>query len=410
MAGSRLQAGKPGRKNVGNTAECLTFEEAPDVPDEVRRYQSANLQQEAGRTYKHFGSFFDRVPEGPFGVNTEQHPDDTVSNVIKQGRQGMVGQVQDEIGEAVYETRRREPLGRSMVRGHELPDGMGSEVPFGRPLGAKELDRQGQVREVMEATKTGEDDESVRQMYVRTHGDYAPGEQRRRGYNWGGVDPDSNVFGRPGAKKDPMEMKKIMSYPQGPSVVSRTLADYKLGNEPELGRVRTLGFGDRETVMSGTAAGVPSLHPKMPAEPGVEVLLRHQYSGGGCEPDPDLGRSLRPGYRNIVEDPDKVFGVPTVRTDLPMPQPGSRSVADAQNYGNEPDAAALLFPAGFVSDDILTQPISLEEAKELCDAAGVQIEEAVAARAWEEGARTHPGGQCTFGAFLRMKEKIELGR
>ena len=41
-------------------------------------------------------------------------------------------------------------------------------------------------------------DSSAHHMYVKTHGDYAPGEQRRRGYDWqaAGVNPDNTVFGQ----------------------------------------------------------------------------------------------------------------------------------------------------------------------------------------------------------------------
>ena len=47
------------------------------------------------------------------------------------------------------------------------------------------------------------------------------------------------------------------------------------------------------------------------------------------EPDRDLGRSVKPGTRNIVRKPEhehRVFGTPTVRTDIPFKE--KRSIAD----------------------------------------------------------------------------------
>ncbi len=47
------------------------------------------------------------------------------------------------------------------------------------------------------------------------------------------------------------------------------------------------------------------------------------------QPDTDLGRATKPGVRNVVrkpEDENRVFGTPTIRTDIPFKE--KRSVAD----------------------------------------------------------------------------------
>lgn len=54
---------------------------------------------------------------------------------------------------------------------------------------------------------------------------------------------------------------------------------------------------------------------------------------------------MRPGTRNVVrkpEDVNRTFGCPTIRTDIPYKE--KRSVADYNNYGDEPEAVDLLFP------------------------------------------------------------------
>jgi hypothetical protein len=45
------------------------------------------------------------------------------------------------------------------------------------------------------------------------------------------------------------------------------------------------------------------------------------------------------------EDRHRSFGIPTIRQDIY--QPKKRSVADYQNYGDEPEAVDLLFPSNF---------------------------------------------------------------
>lgn len=47
------------------------------------------------------------------------------------------------------------------------------------------------------------------------------------------------------------------------------------------------------------------------------------------QPDKDLGKSIKEGTRNIVrkpEDENRIFGVPTIRTDIPYKE--KRSIAD----------------------------------------------------------------------------------
>lgn len=66
------------------------------------------------------------------------------------------------------------------------------------------------------------------------------------------------------------------------------------------------------------------------------------------QPDRDLGKCVRPGSRNIVrrpEDENRAFGCPSIRTDIPFKE--KRSVADYNNYGDEPEACDLLFPSTF---------------------------------------------------------------
>lgn len=73
-------------------------------------------------------------------------------------------------------------------------------------------------------------------------------------------------------------------------------------------------------------------------------------------PDKDLGKSIKPNCRNVVrkeEDMHRSFGVPTIRKDIPYKE--FRSVADYQNYGDEPEAVDLLFPSSY-------NEIGIEEA------------------------------------------------
>ena len=85
-------------------------------------------------------------------------------------------------------------------------------------------------------------------------------------------------------------------------IITKELADFKLTSQDQLGQPKNLGLGEK---------GVPEDHVYgKPTRTFVEWdagrLMSGDYTQEEQEPDADLGRSLRPGYRNIAPD-DKVL-------------------------------------------------------------------------------------------------------
>lgn len=71
-----------------------------------------------------------------------------------------------------------------------------------------------------------------------------------------------------------------------------------------------------------------------------------EASDSQLAPDNDLGRSVKPNCSNLVRqstDEHRSFGCPTVRNDVPFKV--WRSIADYANYGDEPEAVDLMYPA-----------------------------------------------------------------
>ncbi len=115
-------------------------------------------------------------------------------------------------------------------------------------------------------------------------------------------------------------------------------------------RARGIGAGDS---VSSTADCIGGFYPvAQQAEDKVRACAVAASCRGGeasaarVVAPQDLGKSVRPGFRNIARDPERVFGVPTVRTDIPARV--ASSVSDTQNYGNGPTAGELLNPCRFV--------------------------------------------------------------
>lgn len=373
------------------------------TPDHVKKYRHPNLM-EPGKTITHPGLADDvrNLPTGPYGRATRQPPGESVREYMRTEPESAVERWKRDQAEKNYASHQREPLGQPMVRGHHLPEGMGTERAFGRVVDAKGLVEAGQVQQIFNGFP-GEELSDTHKMYVRSHGDYAPGEQRSRGYVFPEGTTTDSRFGMRGVVKPTDDQVKGIFKESDGRIVSKIQADFKLANDDRLGKPRTLGHGDRGLAQNHSF-GVPSRRFE---EWGVDKLLKGEYGPADQEPDADLGKSLRPGYRNTAPE-DKTFGVPSVRTDLPLPK--SRGIADNQNYGQEPTTSSLLFPSPWadrgLTDEVMTRPLERAEVADLVAASGVQVDPESFDRVFS--AACLPDGRCSVGAFLNMRRAMML--
>jgi EF-hand domain-containing family member B len=179
-----------------------------------------------------------------------------------------------------------------------------------------------------------EEKAEIARMYNKTHGNFAPGEQRNRDYNWQ-VDKTQHRFGYGeqrllnGAAMSIHNERFEGSFPKT-VIVKKTVEDQKAVTQDQLGQTKNMGqgkppvapehaYGIRNVVGNDIWNAAKCIH----GEP-TEVHLM---------PDVDLGKSVKPGCRNVVrkpEDSNRVFGAPTIRTDIPFKE--KRSIADYNVY------------------------------------------------------------------------------
>ena len=170
-----------------------------------------------------------------------------------------------------------------------------------------------------------------------------------------------------------------------PVVVEKLLEDFReVASEP-LGRVKTLGHG--QFTSPDQVFGLPS---QKGAEWGVRECIGN-YSADDQAPDKDLGRSIRPGWRNTAP-PARMFGVPTIRNDIPAPS--LKSITDHQNYGDEAGAAKLLYPPRFSDEGISDEDFLLARSQQEIAAifAGFGLDDDTLASTYEQaraGPREH---------------------
>jgi hypothetical protein len=200
---AQLPAAGAGGAVVRETArDALSWDRRPSTPPTIKQggYQHY-ARQDPGTITRHFGAARDAaaLPPGPFGYKSKVGTESAAA-CFKMLPDTGTARWRLERAEDVYVSHRQEPLGAVPSHGHRLPPGAGTAVPFGRPLHVREQERLNSTKDTIFPTSPSEDPAST-QRYARSHGSFAPGEQRRRGYDWGGgIDPGTHRFGLSGAE------------------------------------------------------------------------------------------------------------------------------------------------------------------------------------------------------------------
>jgi len=339
-------------------SECLKFDERPVTPKRVKKYRKSFFE-EPGKRVTHFGSIDDReelqerLSDVRFG-KTKTGVTDHVPDIFNQGRKSEISEYINDKKEAVYRSVQREPLGRSYIRGHDIPEEKGEEKSSHSVPGvaAKSI--------IYSRTKEDEDiDKKYRALYKKSHNSYQPGEQRKRDYDWNGIDPQETRFGVIDKKALASEGVSFCLNPDASEpqtrLVNLHVDQFKAANQDKLGKSRRRNFESSAPSISAAEA------TQKANEWSAAECIQGNYSVEEQLPDKDLGKAVRPGWRN-VDAGNRSFGCPTVRTDIAAPK--RRPLGDAQNYGDDPVASSLLYPSRFVEIGVQDEDFFAERNKE----------------------------------------------
>ena len=223
-----------------------------------------------------------------------------------QNLTGLAARFND-IKEGKYASNLREPLAKGFERNYNWPSDISEHnkenFPFGVPTVSSDS-----VKDIVNPQKGPIiNDPAVQKMYKKTHGNFEPGEQKDREYDWSKNNIDKNTFRfgyqeqiqiNGAAKSLHAERSDYSSFPKT-VIVRKTVEDVKATQSDLLGKARNLGqgeipiprdfaFGARNTSVMGNDVWNASMciHGK----PSERELL----------PDRDLGRCVKPGSRNVV--------------------------------------------------------------------------------------------------------------
>lgn len=272
--------------------DCLSFGERPSTPEHIAKWRTT--QKEPGTASQHPG-LHDFKPPKDIRYGIESSASDHVEQVFPHGPQTEMGQYMNGRAEGIYRLRSREPLGKSMSRGTKLPSHM-TDPDF----------RFGATSDFSESSKgllypeDRDDDASKDEIYKKSHGNFGPGEQRRRNYDWK-VDPATHRFGKipPRREKEGKlhrllravarcsqtlcaAVKKVLNPDadeefKKPAIIPKTVDDARFYKADQLGRVKAV-----EYVWCSLRRDLPmTLSSSMIAQPET-ICITHSEAARSC--------------------------------------------------------------------------------------------------------------------------------
>eukprot|EP00904_Undaria_pinnatifida_P010860 jgi/Undpi1/6904/HiC_scaffold_21.g09379.m1 len=330
------RAGIVNDHNEGGVVSCVREEERPPTPPAIRKWRRSGASLPGQRVLHpgQIGGAADVDPKMSFGSGGVKASDHVADVWYQPGADTDMNRLKLGLAEIVYHSSKREPLGKSYQRGHQLPQ--------------KVRHHYNGCDSLLGIQPCTHSNTTVIEQGRRTR--CGPGEQRRRGYKWD-VDTERHTFGRPGSLARPLRLDSG-SEPDS-RLVSKRLDDFR-ETQDVVGRVKSLGHDSRD-----------HLGKRGPDEWDARACVEGDYSWAEQQPDSDLGKSITPGFRNAVAE-RRAFGVPSIRSDIPPY--ARRSVADTQNYGDDSSARYLVNPSQFSSvgiedDEFFTDRGKLELRK-----------------------------------------------
>lgn len=344
------------RKTQGNPLEstkaCLNFEERASTPPEIRKFRRS-AAMEPGKSHHRFddANTLD-LKNKIFGIQSETAIANAAT-LINLPKTTLVQNIKTDKAEQIYNSYKKEPLGKPYSRNYELP-----ENTLTQSFGIKSVSSLEPAKTIIFPTITEDVDKGV-DLYKKSHGSYGPGEQKSRGYIWKN-DINTMTFGMKGTSVAFNGVSKnvedvLKSKGESSACVDTVLVEAYRKKQDQLGHSKYLG-------QDSDVRGINFIYGKGRKGQtfGAIDVIRGKYTIEQQEPDVDLGKSITPGFRNI-QPPKRIYGCPSIRNDIPKISLAKRSIADSQNYGDDATAAELINPHSFASLSI--NETSLTEIK-----------------------------------------------
>jgi hypothetical protein len=389
-------SGKPG-EIAPWSSESVIIMETPRTPDNISDVRKRHKRRtDPGEITTHWGMKTTSFPQAGDGYGVKSKKGESAAENFRAGQKLGIAEYIQSTGESIYYSVRQEPLGRSALRGHVLPEE--TEKQAFRGFGKAMVPDTHDAKESIFPRFVDPENQEDKARYKKTHGAFDPGEPISREYSWpqkitgnqhfrfGATDTTKpgNLNSGDGAKNAlTMDLEEDRTYPRT-RVVDLSAEHFRQVANDGLGKSRNMLQG-RPPVVPGHAFGIKSGSDNTHAG----ELMRGFYPPSQQKPDTDLGKCCIKGRRNFQTK--RPFGVPSVRHDLEPPPVHKRSVASATNYGDDHSAFSLIYPEKFgfrgVHDAAFFLPRPPDEMKSLLDECGYKLEEQDFQMLWAEAAQ-----------------------
>ena len=324
----------------------------------------------------HYGLQDDPKRPIAFTYGKKTQISDHVNEVIKANTLSGLAEQMNDIKESKYASNVREPFGKTIDRNYNFPAEItNADFQFGVPTKGSESAKD--VLFPLDGEKHETD--KVADMYIKTHGDFAAGQQKNRNYHWP-VDVNEHVFGKGEKDRDLNEEAKCLNPERNglkfPNtiIVQKDVEDFQDVTGDPLGKPKNNGQGQ---------------NIDLNVTHGAYKIAKDQWNAAKCiygEPgslkeigqDEDVGKCTKLNCTNKVRrevDSTRAFGIPTIRTDIPPKK--MKSISEHQNFGDELPAIELMHPKTYlelgISEEDFTEKRPLDEVKKLIENVGYKF-------------------------------------
>lgn len=262
----------------------------PQTPDHVRKWRKSNLLDPGKRViHPALVDDFKNVDDQNivFGITAQDGESYHVKDVLNLLPEDECEKLELELKEAEYKSSQLEPLGRSFHRGHKQPKfTQASGFRYGVTSAHSNEDAKSLLYPgAAERLGNNEDAARTKANYIKSHHSYLPGEQKCRDYNWP-VDPLTTVFGDKGEN---FALRRLSSG------VHEAL-------HSNMDCVEKRRLAQNIPVAEDHIFGIPTHGNSDSYNEDCQAVMRGNYSAEDQMPDRDLGKSVTPGFRNVISD------------------------------------------------------------------------------------------------------------
>ncbi|KAL4498490.1 hypothetical protein ABPG72_019608 [Tetrahymena utriculariae] len=390
----------------------LQRQQVPQTPEEIKQFRQSYRKQ-LGKSCLHPKQRVDpKTMQLPSVYGKPQPPSDHYGDYLPDKFIGVEDVVND-IREQIYASNKVMPLGKTLDRKYVFPEQVQKQnFRYGATTRKDEKDAKDLIYSYREDAKQNEQYYTNR-PFLKPLSQLEAGEQYNRRYDTKNFNPD-NKFGVQSLVKTD-EMKKIFQSEDNyasTKIIDRRQELYQNANHIHLGMPKSSFILQDTAKRNFLSLSTPNLNLQ---KLGVAECLKFKDLTLQDVMQSNLGRSIPTiGVKSVSQqiDEKKIFGIPSIRTDISPPR--FQSLSNRYNYGNELSASQLLNPyqhsALGLKEEDFSKLRPREEIRELLSAIGYNYKigkfHGIFQRALEiQG--TAESGQVSLKCFLSAMQELD---